>query len=319
MSVPTKVGPVWKHRFMLKGVRIAGTFSTKAAALAWESDKRATITAPVGTNKTCGDAFIRYGEEVSPTKRGEKWELLRLASFGRSTLAQVAIRAVKTADVAAWRDDRLKSVAESTVNRELNLLSNVFTVARREWGWLTDSPTKDVRRPTNPHSRDRRITDDEIKMICHVLGFDGIVTNKSQSVAVAFLFAIETAMRAGEIAKLLPEYIIGPVGNLPANICKNGHKREVPLSKEALRLLSLLPQDTLFGLTAASIDALFRKARKKTPIQNLHFHDARHEAITRLAKKLHVLELARMTGHRDINQLQGYFNQSATDTVHKLD
>ena len=304
---------------MLKGVRLSGTFTTKAAALAWESEKRSTITAPVGSGKTCGDAFIKYADEVSPTKRGERWELLRLASFGKSKLAQVAIRDVKTADVAAWRDERLKSVAGSTVNRELNLLSNVFTVARKEWGWLTDSPTKDVRRPLDPPSRDRRITSDEIKMICHVLGFDDVVTTKNQAVAVAFLFAIETAMREGEIAKLRPEFIKDAVAHLPAEICKSGHKRDVPLSKEALRLLSLLPKDTLFGLTADSIDVNFRNARDKTPIKDLHFHDTRHEAITRLAKKLHVLELARMTGHRDINQLQGYFNQSATDTVHKLD
>lgn len=322
MAAPQKDGLVWRHRFMLKGERLSGTFSTKAAALAWESQQRTRITAPVGSGKTCGDAFIRYSVEVSPSKRGERWELLRLTAFGKTNLAKVAIRTVTTADVAAWRDHRLTvdKVATSTVNRELNLLSHVFNIARKEWGWLDGSPTKDVRRPPDPHSRDRRINDDEIQMMCHALGFDELVETKSQAVAAAFLFAIETAMREGEIANLRKEYLDGPVAHLPASICKNGHKRSVPLSKRALAILALLPAaDPLFGVSAASIDALFRKARKLTPIENLHFHDTRHEAITRLSKKMHVLQLAKMVGHRDIKQLMTYFDESAADVVALLD
>lgn len=96
------------------------------------------------------------------------------------------------------------------------------------------------------------------------------MTSTSQRVAVAFLFAIESVMRAGEICGLMPEYINGRVAHLPAGITKNGMKRDVPLTKRALELLTYLPkpdpelspnQKAVFGLSTGSLDALFRKAK----------------------------------------------------------
>jgi integrase len=88
-------------------------------------------------------------------------------------------------------------------------------------------------------------------------------------------------------------------------------------------LLSFLPQpdegNPLFGLTTASLDALFRKARANSLIEGMTFHDTRHEAITRLAKKLNVLELARMVGHRDLRMLQIYYNETASQLAERLD
>ncbi len=108
---------------------------------------------------------------------------------------------------------------------------------------------------------------------------------------------------------------------LPASINKNGVRRDVPLSKRALELLALLPDSgeaPLFGISTASLDALFRKARQRSCIEGLTFHDSRHAAITRLAKKLNVLDLARMVSHRDLRMLQVYYNESAEDMAAKL-
>lgn len=73
-----------------------------------------------------------------------------------------------------------------------------------------------------------------------------------------------------------------------------------------------------FGITSATLDAMFRKAKEKVGIEGMTFHDTRHEAITRLAKKLHVLDLARMVGHSDIRQLQAYYNETAADIAARL-
>ena len=67
------------------------------------------------------------------------------------------------------------------------------------------------------------------------------------------------------------------------------------------------------------MDALFRKYRDKAGIDNLHFHDTRHEAVTRLAKKLDVLDLARMIGHRNLKTLMVYYNATAEELAQKLD
>jgi integrase len=325
MAAPRKVDGKWQHRVMVKGKRTSGTFDTKGAALAWEAEQRTTGAGGGATTQTCRDAFEKYEREVSKKKKGHRWEALRLAAFGRSELGDVKIRDVDASHVAAWRDERLKpsdpkkrAVQGSTVQREMNLLSNVFTIARKEWKWVTASPTTDVKRPKGNKARFRRITEDEIKEICQALGWcERPPVTKQQSIAAAFLFAIETAMRAGEICALRPEWIKGRVAHLPETINKNGEWRDVPLSPRAIKILKMVPDG--FGVTAASLDAMFRTARRKrTKIEDMTFHDTRHEAITRLAKKLHVLDLARMVGHKDIRKLMIYYNISAEDIASKL-
>ena len=327
MASITKQKTGWRVQISVKGTRDSSVLPTKAEAHAWaverEAQMRRMVETGVNTDKTCQDAFDRYSAEVSPHKRGARWEGIRLAAIARHVVGRVSLGEMKLCDVTAdvlgqWRDARLLSVAGSTVNRDLNLLSHVFTTARREWKWISASPTVDVRRPQNPQPRDRRITDDEIERICLALGFDGEVTTKSAAIAVAFLFAIETAMRAGEICGLTWGDIEGNVAHLPRT--KNGTKRSVPLSGRAVELLGLLPtgNDTCFGISTASLDALFRKARGAAGVGDLTFHDTRHEAITRLAKKLNVLELARMVGHKDLTMLQIYYNETAAELAKKL-
>lgn len=139
-------------------------------------------------------------------------------------------------------------------------------------------------------------------------------------VAAAFLFAIETGMRSGEILSLTPERITESVAHLPRT--KNDSKRDVPLSKRALEIISELPVPLVtspyFNVSAESRDSLFRKAVSRSGIIDITFHDARHEAITRLARKLNILELARMVGHKDIRQLQTYYNETAAEIAKKL-
>lgn len=320
MAAPKKEGTVWRHRVMVKGRRVSGTFSTKAAALAWEAAQRTQLVEGLngGTGKTVRDALERYEIEVSRKKRGHLNEAKRLAWFRESSIANIKISDIRPADIAAWRDTRLKVVKGSTVNRDLNILSHVFTIARREWGWITTSPTKDVQRPESPPHRDRRISEREIDMICLALGWDRKVnsppTTKQHRIAIAFLFAIETAMRAGEICGLRPGDVEGRVARL--HMTKNGRPRDVPLSPRALELWALVPAG--FELSPAILDALFRKAKKNAGIEGMTFHDTRHEAITRLALKLDVLDLARMVGHTNINQLRTYYNPTADDIASRL-
>lgn len=94
----------------------------------------------------------------------------------------------------------------------------------------------------------------------------------------------------------------------------------MPLSLEAIRLLKLLPDaDPVFGLDARQLDALWRKVRDRAGVVGLTFHDSRHEAITRLSKKLDVLALAKMIGHRDIRMLQVYYDETAEKLAKRLD
>jgi integrase len=331
-----KVAAGWRVQIAIQGVRESRTLSTKAEAAAWAAQRETEIRTEKSTGvqrgRTVDDAFRRYEKEVSVHKPGHAKERIRLAAVGRMKVDGTELSDWKLADVTSevlgkWRDQRLTvdKVLGSSVNRDLNLLSHVFSSAVKEWKWLAKSPTTDVRRPADPPPRDRLYSQDEIDRLCSALGIDAEqsspVETKTQCVGIAFLFAIETAMRAGEICGIMPEHVNGRVVTLPKT--KNGTKRDVPLSSRAAALLKLLPEPpeggTVFGITSASLDALFRKARVRSGITNGTFHDTRHLAITRLAKKLNVLELARMVGHRDLKMLQVYYNEAAADIATRLD
>ena len=102
---------------------------------------------------------------------------------------------------------------------------------------------------------------------------------------------------------------------------KNGSKRDVLLSKEAIRLLELLPRKAgkkVFTTNQTSIAVIFRRSLEMANIKELIFHDTRHEALTRLARKLEVLDLARMVGHRDPRSLMIYYNATAEEIAQRL-
>ncbi len=320
-----KKGNGWEASICRKGIRTSKTFDTKLEASHWAADtEKEIISGKHGEipNKTFGDLLTRYAETVSVTKRGAQWEQHRINAFLRDEFTDVKLSHLKPETFSAWRDRRLASVSAGTVLREINLLSHAINTAIKDWGWLKINPLSGIRRPSEPLPRDRIVTDTEIEKLLFALGYDydrkpiGV----SERVGAAMLFAIETAMRAGEIAKLTWNYV--DIGKKTARLIetKNGHKRDVPLSGEAIRILEQIRVDTesVFNLQTSQIDVNFRKAKDRCMINDATFHDFRHLAITRLAQKIDVLDLARMTGHRDLKKLMIYYNPTAEDIAKKL-
>lgn len=94
----------------------------------------------------------------------------------------------------------------------------------------------------------------------------------------------------------------------------------MPLSVRAREIIALMPKggETVFEVDPATKDVLWRRARDAAAIPDLHFHDSRAEAIWRLSKKLDVMELARMIGHRDIRSLMFYYNADPDELADRL-
>lgn len=326
MASYRKKGNGWVAEISRMGVRKSRSFATKAQAIAWATKEEAEIlSGKRGTpDKPLSWLLEKYGDEVSPKKRGHRWERIRMMAISKMPIGNIPLSLLSSSDFARWRDDRLKEVSPATINRDWNLLSNVMTVAINEWKYLSENPLKTVKRPPASRPRDRLITNDEIERLLLALGYDehSHLDAAMPRVGAAFLFAIETAMRAGEIISLTWDDVDLKKRVARLSQTKNGTSRDVPLSSEAIRILEQLQKveaDTVFGLTSANLDALFRKAKSRALIEGLHFHDTRHEAITRLAKKLDVLELARMVGHRDLKMLMIYYNETAEALAKKLD
>ncbi|MGL0786509.1 tyrosine-type recombinase/integrase [Xanthomonas translucens] len=312
-------GATWRAELYKDGVRESASFATKRLAVAWAQQREAELVGARLPDHTVREALQRFAKEVSPKHRGERWEITRLRLLERDKLADVHLPALRPIHVAEWRERRLAQVSGASVRREMNLLQSVFKACRKDWGWLSTDPVADVDRPANPPSRRRRISQDEIDRVTLALGYDGGAPQTvSDRVALAFLFALETAMRSGEILGLTWKDVAPKSVTLPRT--KNGDIRRVPLSPRAREIITLLPPggDTVFQVDGPSKDALFRRARDAAKIEDLHFHDSRAEAIWRLSKKLDVMELARMIGHRDLKSLLLYYNADPDELADRL-
>jgi integrase len=315
MGYIRKRGKSYRAEVYVNGIRESRSFNTHAHAKAWKTARELALSNnPIqASQKPLSAALSRYADEVSPSKKGARWEAVRLSKLSRDPIASIPLRDLSATDVAAWRDRALRSIKPASVAREFTLLRSVLEIARKEWRWIASNPTQDVKKPSGSPPRKRRVSDEEAWRLCMALGYDeGPPENVSQRVALAFLFAIETGMRAGEICTF--QRLTNKTVTLAKT--KNTDAREVPLSPRAREILDLVGDD--FNLKPPQIDALFRKAKKRAGVVGMTFHDSRAEACTRLARKLDVLDLARMIGHRDPRSLLIYYRETAAMIADKL-
>lgn len=331
MATIIKNGNKYRAQVRKKGIYKTATFSTKTEANRWAYALEAQIDAGeynTTPNILFAELIDKYLKEVTPTKRGKREERYRLLRIAGSNLGNIPLPALTKEHLRQWQNQRLQEVQPVSVSRERATLSALFTKAM-EWDYLKENPLKTLEKIKTPPARTRRYSDEEIDKLIFVSGYS---PNQppllmQQRAGAALLFAIETAMRAGEIAGLKWEHI-----NLQARTAflpqtKNGYSRTVPLSTKAIAILNPLAQlepnkqNSVFQLTSRSLDSNFRKLKQKANLHNadLHFHDTRREALTRLSKYLTVMELAKVSGHRDLSILQNtYYNPDISELVSKL-
>jgi integrase len=351
MATIRKRGTKWQVRIQIKGFdQIAKSFSTHADAEAWgkitesEMIRGAYIKRIKADQTTLAQALDRYEREISANKRGVTQEAMRIKAWKAHKLAGKSLASLRSVDFAKCRDDRLKIVSPSTVRLELAIISNLFNVARKEWGFEgLSNPIEAIRLPTAQNDRNRLFYDGEESLLLTALepnserGKDGRVKPGCRNTWLKplVLLALETAMRRGELLGLRWENIrlADRVAHLP--LTKNGNSRNIPLSSKALEVLKGLPRPLrgpVFDLTPNAVKLGFVRAVKRARLNyvtqggkderimaNLHFHDLRHIAITRLADKLpNIIELAAVSGHQDVRMLKRYYHPKAEALAMKL-
>ncbi|EMC6869756.1 site-specific integrase [Salmonella enterica] len=271
-------------------------------------------------------ALSKYYATASVHKRGHQQEFYRVCVLQRHPIAEKMMDEITTVDIASYRDFRLsqvnvrtgKNISGNTVRLELALLSSLYNLACVEWGTCRTNPVEMVRKPKVSSGRNRRLTSlEERRLSRYFLG-------KNQSLYTIFHLAIETAMRQGEILSLRWEHIDMQHGVAHLPLTKNGSSRDVPLSQKARNLLQDmggLLSGAVFDYTSPGFKSAWRVALGRLNIEDLHFHDLRHEAISRLFElgTLNVMEVAAISGHRSLNMLKRYTHLRAYQLVSKLD
>jgi integrase len=217
------------------------------------------------------------------------------------------------------KDGTERLPAPSTVSNAMNLLSAIFVHAASEWHMPgLNNPVSGVKRPKANAGRKRRLVgDEEARLLAACRASEW---NWLEPMAI---IAIETGMRQGEIRSLLWLHVNGATAYLPDT--KNGEPRTVPLSTRARTafadLRRLYPSAAeVFPFTKGEVILAFKEACATAEITGLTFHDLRHEAATRLSKKLHnVLQLSAVTGHKTLQTLKRYYQPDPEELAKMLD
>ncbi|MBP2157394.1 integrase [Erwinia rhapontici] len=271
-------------------------------------------------------ALERYFATISVHKRGKQQEFYRINAMRKTILAEKYMDEITSIDIAEYRDIRLASlsprtgrkISGNTVRLEMALLSSLYNIARVEWGTCHSNPVEHVRKPPIPAGRTRRLLAGEESRLLSCL------EDKNPQISAIFTLAIETAMRQGELLSLRWEHINLSQGVAHLPVTKNGSSRDVPLSAKARKTLGRFSGPVtgpVFSYTSNGFKSAWRKAVIETGIENLHFHDLRHEAISRLSElgTLNLIEMASISGHKSLTMLKRYTHLRAVNLVRKLD
>jgi integrase len=325
MASIIKTASGYRAQVYIKGLRESASFRTRREAAAWASARetalRERVNAETSMLHSLRDAMERYAAEVSPTKRGSRWEEIRIRKLLADPSFPVGkIGELRTEDFARWRDASLQKLSPSSVIREIGLVSAILEHARREWRWIEANPLRDMRKPRAPQHRDVTYSRLQIKAILKATGYSPSLPVRSvaQSVAVCFLLALRTGMRAGELCALRWDQVMW---NYCARVGTKTVPRDVPLSAPARRLVDKMrgfDPVLVFGLKAASLDAMFRKYRDRAGVSGMTFHDTRHTAATWLAQRLHAHDLCKVFGWSNLSQSLVYYNPTASDIASRL-
>jgi len=296
-------------------VRWSRQLEAEADRSGWISDTR------FAEKTTLSELLTRYRDQISPGKRGAHSECSRINGMLRRPICFRTLARLTSADVAQYRDERLK-VAPATVIRELNTISHVIEVATGEWGlWLARNPVKMVRRPIAPRGRKRRLElgeEERLLVACD--------RGRTQLLKPLIILATETAMRRGELLRLRWADVNFTARVAHLAMTKNGEPRDVPLSRRAIEVLQDLRASQsgqaahVFPISGNAVRLAFERVRARAQLNDMHFHDLRHEAISRLFERgLNIAEVSAISGHKELRMLQRYTHLRAADLAKRLD
>ncbi len=321
-------------------VRVTGGGRTKPTLKTFDSREAAEAFVKVADGDRARGLYVEYtaAHRVSfkelieayvdgPMKRKRSYDVTRLR-LGRivrehEDLVCQPFGALLPEHFNAYVDERLDDdIAPATVDRELDDLRAIvnWAISSRRLH-VPVSPWVGVIRPKYYNQRDRRLRPGEEERLLAAAAED-----ENPFVLPVIVLAIHTAMRRGEILALRSEWIDEErrCALLPAEATKSAYPRAVPLTEAAMQILHAQPHrdGTIFPVSANAIrKAFFERVVVRAGIADLHFHDLRHEALSRYAEagRFTLLDLAQISGHRDLRMLQRYTHLCTRILAERMD
>jgi integrase len=321
-------------------------FETETAAVAWAANFAKEVNTKAGSDfydLTFLDLINRFLKEVSikNVKHPKNVQMVKFftdSKIGGTNIARYPIMNVKLQDLCKqdfinFRDLRLTEVGDGTFRRDWSRFHNAMEIAAGEWGWIHRNIMKGIRIPKEPKHRCRRVSSDEELAINNYLlckeANHKLPSKNYIQTAIIFQIAIETGLRMSEILALkrneifINERYLKVTGTEPNANKTDSAIRNVPLTPLAQKLLINAIKYNwhdvfIFKIDFRRVGAIFRQACDDLGIIDLHFHDTRHEATSRLAQIYEVLDLAKIIGHKDVQTLLIYYQPTINELVAKM-
>lgn len=318
-------GSKWQVQIRRKGHRaFSKSFVVREDALKWARKQetlldRGELEIPLLSTIMLSCLLERYEQEILPSKKSGSTKF-HLRQISRHSIAKMKVSDLTAELIVNFRDARLKSVSGSTVRKELSLLGTILKHASAEWSVrFNEKIISSIRKPASAKGRERRLDQTEMKSIQEAFG-----QCRNKSINHIFLFAIETAMRRGEILSLTWKNIDFEKRTAFLPLTKNGDDRTIPLSPKAIEILEIVKADSkselVFPISANALRLSWERVKRRMGIEDLRFHDLRHEAISRYFELgLSVPEVALISGHKDARMLFRYTHLKADDLAKKLE
>jgi integrase len=315
MATIRKRGKSWQAQIRLaEHAPQSKSFATRAAAQQWARITTHQLlddhAAPPESRHTLASILEQYRDKIVSLKISKAVETTIINRFLREDFAQTSLHNVTKITVSAYRDARLQLVKPSTFVRELGILRHCWDVATHEWGIAHEpNPFSKVRLPRIGGRRERRLRAGEFDQIAIAAK-----AQKNPYVFPVIVFALETALRGKEILALKWTDFDKFTATVRVRQPKNQHERVVPLTPKAMRILMDLPairSEQVFVITQCALKQAWQRIMRKKHIVDLHFHDLRHEAVSRFVEAgLTLPEVAQISGHRDSRSLLRYAHPS---------
>lgn len=322
MASIRKYADKWRVEVYKNGQRHSKLCETRAEAQHWGVQKELELDAIKSQGHTLEAAVELYLQTVTPKKKDstQKWERHRfgyiLDHFGKNTL----LGKITSKQIGQWRDQRLKTVAGSTVLRESSLIRNLFTVACDEWGWLEKHPFKGVKLPEHNPPREQVWGWREIRRLLRFCAASPGL--KTREVGAMFHIALRTGLRMKEAlaAKLEGNVIV----LMDTKTTKAGRMVKVPTTTQGRRVMQQYAGIERTQMNANEASTIFHKACVQCGLRQPNedgptFHDARATALTHMSRRMPVQVLQRISRHRNINILVNtYYRESAEQIAARL-
>lgn len=298
------------------------TFDRKAAAVAWiakcETDVREGKVTPSQTT-TLEEAINHYMREAGKDRRRTpgRTKAQVLAAICREPIAQMLCHQIKSPDIVSFAQNISEGRSPATVSNYLSHLAAIFAIAKPAWGFDLDPKEMDAARIVanrigiigKASKRNRRPSMDEMNAI---MEFFSRRAKQAAPMPHIIAFALFSTRRQDEIMRLkwsdLEKGRI-MVTDMKHPGSKRGNDVHVDLAPEAEAIIRSMPKkdERIFPYSAETISAAFTRGCATLGIEDLHFHDLRHEGITRLFEMGWTIpHVAAVSGHRSWQSLQRY-------------